>query len=147
MLDVDCWLLSIRKLLASFSINHIILGLLFLLPMILHSQTRGTIQGQVTDGETGAPLVGANVIIHGTVLGSSTDGAGRFIIERIPPGAYSMHVSMMGYAAQTVDDVLVRAGETTEVSIAMSLMFYLITLFVSFFGMYFSLFPARLTTA
>ena len=38
-------------------------------------------------------------------------------------------------------------GLNVEVSIAMSLMFYLITLFVSLFGMYFSLFPGRLKTA
>ena len=38
-------------------------------------------------------------------------------------------------------------GLNIEVSIAMSLMFYLITLFVSFFGMYFSLFPGRLKAA
>ncbi len=37
-------------------------------------------------------------------------------------------------------------GLNVEVSIAMSLMFYLITLFVSLFGMYFSLFPGRLKT-
>ena len=38
-------------------------------------------------------------------------------------------------------------GLNTEVCIAMSLMFYLITLFVSFFGMYYSLFPGKLKTA
>jgi len=37
-------------------------------------------------------------------------------------------------------------GLNVEVSIAMSLMFYLITLFVSLFGMYFSLLPGRLKT-
>ena len=38
-------------------------------------------------------------------------------------------------------------GLNVEVSIAMSLMFYLITLFVSLFGMYYSFLPERLKTA
>ncbi len=60
----------------------------------------GAITGKVTDSETGLPLVGANVLISGTTLGRATDTEGMFEIHNLAPGAYTLHVSFVGYAAQ-----------------------------------------------
>ena len=56
----------------------------------------GQITGKVVD-EQSAPLVGANVYLSGTILGSSTDESGRFLIEKIPPGSYQLIISIIGY--------------------------------------------------
>ncbi|CUS92585.1 Domain of unknown function (DUF4480), partial [Candidatus Kryptonium thompsonii] len=40
----------------------------------------GKIAGKVVDMETKEPLIGANVIIEGTLLGASTDLNGNYVI-------------------------------------------------------------------
>jgi outer membrane cobalamin receptor len=118
-LIVECWMLDVLKLSVHFRARHTFLGLFIILlfPMIIQAQSMGSIRGQVLDSKTGKNLSSANVMIQGTVLGASTDASGRFVMERIPAGTYRVYVSMMGYGAKTVEDVLVRSGETTELSI------------------------------
>ena len=53
----------------------------------------GKISGKVTDVSTGEPLVGANVMIAGTVFGASTDEVGDNFINNIPPGSYEVSVA------------------------------------------------------
>ncbi|GAA4269048.1 TonB-dependent receptor [Hyunsoonleella aestuarii] len=53
--------------------------ILFLFPIISFSQ--GTITGKVTDGTTGFPLGGANVIIKGTSTGTTSDFDGNFSLN------------------------------------------------------------------
>ena len=50
--------------------------------------TTGKLSGIVTNKETGDPLIGANVMIEGTVLGAATDTEGNYFILQIPPGTY-----------------------------------------------------------
>jgi outer membrane receptor for ferrienterochelin and colicins len=92
---------------------------LLLFPLCLFAQTRGSIQGRVLNRETGSPLEGTNVMVVGTVLGASTDPAGQFIIRRILPGSYTLHISMMGFRTETVENIVVPPGETTELVIRM----------------------------
>ena len=56
-----------------------------------------TLTGIVQDSVSKKPLIGANVIIDGTDLGAATDADGKYTIESINPGDYSIWVSYMGY--------------------------------------------------
>ena len=94
--------------------------LLFLLTSSARPQTFGTLTGLVVDEETGKSLVGVNVVVQKTVLGASTDGTGRFTIERVPPGTYGLDVSMMGYRTRTIDGITVRAGERVFLEIRLT---------------------------
>ena len=76
----------------------------------LAAQT-GTLRGSVTD-ETGEELIGANVFIEGSSLGTVTDGRGNFSLS-VAPGDYVVVITYIGYAAQE-RSATVRAGETTE---------------------------------
>ena len=58
-----------------------------------------TVAGQVVD-ENGEPLIGATVIIKGTIVGTATDFDGRFSIK-VPQGATLM-VSYVGYNTRNV---------------------------------------------
>ncbi|MEL6821808.1 MAG: carboxypeptidase-like regulatory domain-containing protein [Calditrichota bacterium] len=49
----------------------------------------GKISGQVTDARTGQPLVGANVYVLGTQIGSATDVDGVYLIN-VPAGSYEV---------------------------------------------------------
>jgi len=73
----------------------------------------GKIAGIVKDKETGEPLVGANVVIEGTVLGATTDLEGRYFIINIPPGSYSVTASLLGYKPLTKTDVVTKLDATT----------------------------------
>jgi TonB-dependent receptor len=56
-----------------------------------------SIKGVITDSKTGEKLVGANVHIAGTELGSSTDVNGAYSITDIKPGNYKINVKYIGY--------------------------------------------------
>lgn len=58
------------------------------------------VEGTVRDTE-GAPLAGASVYLSGTTRGDATDEAGRFRIEAVPPGAYRLVASLVGYTPAT----------------------------------------------
>ena len=78
-----------------------------------------TLTGQVTDAETGQPLVGANVFLDGTMRGAATDSVGRFRLDGIPPGVYQLVASMVGYRAQR-REVALADGEAHTVPFALS---------------------------
>ena len=63
--------------------------------------TTGSLEGRVTDGDTGAPLPGANVVLLPSRQGAATDDDGRYKIHNIRPGSYDVQVSMIGYATAT----------------------------------------------
>lgn len=76
----------------------------------------GQIEGTVRDAASSAPLPGANVILENSTFGASTGADGRFVIEAIPPGRYTIVATVLGYAAarRSVD---VEAGETVSLDL------------------------------
>ncbi|MBM4169065.1 MAG: TonB-dependent receptor [Ignavibacteria bacterium] len=61
----------------------------------------GRITGTVTDGSTGEPLPGVNILIPSLKRGTSTDIDGKFIIDRLHEGAYTITFSFLGYAPES----------------------------------------------
>ncbi|WP_420456518.1 carboxypeptidase-like regulatory domain-containing protein [Rubrivirga sp.] len=55
------------------------------------------VAGTVRDAD-GTPLPGASVYLSGTTRGTSADAGGRFRLEAVPPGAYRVVGSMVGFA-------------------------------------------------
>lgn len=83
------------------------------------ADTRGKISGRVLDAKR-EPVIGANVIIVGTSLGSSANVDGEYSILNVPPGIYTVRFSAVGYNPYTVNGVVVSAGQTTPVDAAMT---------------------------
>ena len=77
----------------------------------------GSIAGQVTDASTGEALPGVNVIIAGTATGAATDIDGRYIIQGVAPGTYSLQASFIGYQTRSISGVEVRDGQVTTLNI------------------------------
>ncbi|MCB0287930.1 MAG: carboxypeptidase-like regulatory domain-containing protein, partial [Calditrichaeota bacterium] len=75
----------------------------------------GNIKGTVTDRETHAALVGANVLLTGTGNGASTDADGNFVILDVPAGNYTLQFSYLGYEPFAQTDVIVKPGRSTFV--------------------------------
>ncbi len=82
--------------------------------------TTGKISGSVVDEASGAPLIGANVVIVGTSMGAAADVEGDYFIINIPPGTYEVAVSMIGYQAVQQTGVIVRIDHTTPVDFELS---------------------------
>lgn len=65
--------------------------------LFAQQSARGSVEGIVIDGEDDHPVVGANVVLHGTVLGAVTDNEGNFRLKNIPVGKYNLTVSLIGF--------------------------------------------------
>lgn len=60
-----------------------------------------TITGSVTDAKSNEPLIGANIVITGTTVGTTADTQGKFSLS-VPNNATSIQVSFIGYTPQAV---------------------------------------------
>ena len=86
---------------------------------VILASTTGKVVGIITDAETGDPLIGVNVFLEGTILGSATDMDGYFIIFNVPPGNYRLQTEYVGYAPALFDNVVVKIDLTTRIDIQM----------------------------
>ena len=75
---------------------------------------QGKVAGSVTDGTTGEPLIGVNVVIEGTLQGAPTNADGDYVILNVRPGAYTLVFSYIGFQTKRVTDVAVSTGQTTR---------------------------------
>lgn len=76
--------------------------------------------GRTTDKATGEPLPGASVVLLGTGIGTETDVDGEFSLTRLPPGVYTVSVSLLGFAPHVSKDVEVAANDTLRLSVGLS---------------------------
>lgn len=82
----------------------------------------GTIKGRITDKSTGAPLMGANVLVTSPELdsptGSATDLEGRYEVKNLPAGVYTVKSSFIGYDEMEVT-VTLKEDATETVNMAL----------------------------
>jgi TonB-linked SusC/RagA family outer membrane protein len=81
--------------------------------VIAQAQT-GDVRGTVLNASTKEPLIGANVIIQGTMRGAATDFEGAFAIKRLNPGKYVLVVRFLGYFSErkNIEIIAEQAVET-----------------------------------
>ncbi len=77
----------------------------------------GTIEGQVTDQQTGEALINANVFIPSITRGAATNVSGEFTIENVPYGTYEVRVSYVGYQTKTVTVTVDEATESVDITL------------------------------
>jgi hypothetical protein len=92
---------------------------MFLSPVAVAQSSTGIIQGHVLDESTREPLIGANVLVAGTSIGSTADAEGHFQILNLAPGIYRLQVTTIGYQPFIKADVVVAPGKQVEVVIAL----------------------------
>jgi TonB-dependent receptor len=75
----------------------------------------GSISGEVRELETGEPLIGVNISIAGTTIGTASDVDGRYMLRQVPAGEVTLLFRYIGF--ETVQRVVtVIAGERIEVN-------------------------------
>ncbi len=77
----------------------------------------GKIAGKITDEANGEPLPGAQVQILGTTMGAAADAQGQYFLLNVPPGTYTVKISMMGYATKEIQDVRAQLDVTTSLDV------------------------------
>jgi hypothetical protein len=85
---------------------------------LLEPDLRGAIQGRVIDFDSGVPLEGVIVTTNPPTGSFVTGDEGRFRIDDLPVGNYSVGGRLSGYDANSVT-VAVRDGETAEATLAL----------------------------
>ena len=73
-----------------------------------------TIEGIVKDKKTQKSLIGANVFIVGTSIGTSTDGNGKYKLSNVNLGSYTLKASYIGYQEVEIDMDLTSAENITQ---------------------------------
>lgn len=104
----------------SLSVLKFILIAFFLASNILLAGTTGKLAGKIIDADTKEPLMGANVILNGTNFGAAADMDGYYYINNIPPGTYTVTVSMVGYNKVTIEKVVIKIDLTTRLDVQLT---------------------------
>jgi len=85
-----------------------------LFPLALFAQT-GIITGTIT-GNDGFSIIGANVSVEGTTIGTVTDIDGKYSLANVPVGQKTLVYSFIGLKTQK-QTVTVKDGETTSMDV------------------------------
>lgn len=80
-------------------------------PSEARQAVRVTLTGNIQDAETGTPLTGAHVFIASSMIGTTTDRDGNYILSGVPLGAHRLYVSMLGFEDDFLD-ILLRTEES-----------------------------------
>jgi len=76
-------------------------------------EPKGNLKGKVIDRETLLPLIGVNIFLKDTSIGTSTDLNGDYSFENLSVGTYIVTYSYIGYESATKTDLIVRSKRTT----------------------------------
>ena len=78
---------------------------------------KGTIKGKVFNAKTNEPIEFANILIEGTLIGSTSDLDGNFIFTGIDPGFMRLVVSTVGFETTTSSEIQVQGNQTVFIDI------------------------------
>jgi len=82
--------------------------------LVVAAGNTGQITGRILDQATGLPVPYATVQVLGTSFGAPTDAHGAFSILHVPPGEYTLRVTMVGYNAVELTAVGVTANQVSR---------------------------------
>ncbi|HEY6952396.1 MAG TPA: TonB-dependent receptor, partial [Bacteroidota bacterium] len=91
-------------------------GLFLCCVAMLPGQDKGTIKGVVRDAKTKEGLPAVNVKIVGTYYGASSDFEGKYQVQNINPGSYTLQFSIIGYTPVQRTNVTISAGQVLEIN-------------------------------
>lgn len=94
-----------------------IFGLMLMLPAMAQ---KGFLRGNIVDGDFGGPMIAAAITLADQPgVGTTSDFDGNYSLA-LEPGTYTINISFISYATQTIPDVVIKAGETTVVDAVMT---------------------------
>lgn len=92
----------------------------FLLPaQSLMAQSTITVSGTVVDENTQEVLPGANIMVKGTSIGTSTDANGTFTLKTVPTGRQTLVITYLGFQTKE-QPIRAERGRTLDITIELS---------------------------
>ena len=79
----------------------------------------GVVTGRITGGQTGRSIAAAQVFISSLDVGGLTQQNGRYLLQNVPAGTYTLSVARIGYQTTWVRIVVV-GDQTVEQDLAIS---------------------------
>ncbi|MCK5638333.1 MAG: TonB-dependent receptor, partial [Flavobacteriaceae bacterium] len=83
------------------------------------AQNKGSINGTVIDKETGKVIPNAEVLVVETSQGTVVSKNGTYEIKNIKPGIYTIQSHALGYTNETLTNIEVESGKTTQIKFSM----------------------------
>lgn len=102
--------------------RHLLLTILFLMAGLL-AEAQTSIQGSVTDAESGQPILFGTVALYKNgvlITGTETDFDGYYSVTEIDPGTYEIEFSYTGYQSLRIANVAVLAGKANKLDAKIS---------------------------
>lgn len=88
----------------------------------------GKLSGSISDSLTGEVLFGATVMIEGTSKGAAVNiETGTYLLENLSPGKYTVVSQFIAYETLKIENVEIKAGQTTILDIKLSQVGFTIT--------------------
>jgi outer membrane receptor for ferrienterochelin and colicins len=76
--------------------------------------------GIVSDAKTQEPLAGVNVLLRGTVRGTTTDSHGKYLLGAVPAGRFDISFSLIGYTTQTIHQISIQPDSTLHLDVSLA---------------------------
>jgi TonB-dependent receptor len=95
------------------------LFILLLLSLNFVSAQKGTLAGNIIDGEFVEPMAFANVLVKGTTIGTTSDFDGKYEIE-LESGTYTIVFSFVGYSTKEISDVIIKVDDVTPLDVTLN---------------------------
>jgi TonB-dependent receptor len=86
-------------------------------PLEAAPQQAGSVRGVVFDSDFNVPLGNAQVVVVETGAKAVTTEQGNYVLPELAPGKYTLVFSKEGYVRQVRTDVVVVAGQLTEIDV------------------------------
>lgn len=99
--------------------NKILLFILLIGAANLSFAQQGFLRGKVIDGANGEGLFGATITKQGTTQGTVADFDGNFSLG-LEPGTHNIVIQFVSYQSKTVEGVVIKAGEVTNLDLTLS---------------------------
>ncbi len=98
-----------------------LLQYIFLIHCLLFSRLpafsqEATLMGRLVDAKTNEAILGANIWVVGSTLGTASDLSGNFQLS-LPPGTYSLSITAIGYKDYLIESLTIPANELVNADI------------------------------
>ena len=100
---------------------HLFLALLLVSVIPLAGGSTGKIKGNIIDNEGQESLIGVNIYLDGTAIGTASDELGNYLIINVPAATYTVVVSYVGYQTIRMNEVVINADRTTTLDFRLNI--------------------------
>ena len=92
-----------------------LLGFFLLWMNTLAFGQQGTLTGKVTDKKTSEGVIGATVLVTGTIQAAPVNVDGSYTLP-LDPGTYEITMTYVGYKPLTFPGIVIKSGEATTLN-------------------------------